>query len=296
MQMKYLRLLLIATCVAQLGYAQNIHMDIFGGTAAYLGDLTNKIFPRKTMNGAIGLSLNYQLNPHLSLKSGLTYGLLEGADRLTDDPSRVRRNLSFKTNIFELTALGELYLFDLETRGFSPYGFTGLALFHFNPYAFNNAGNKIFLRPLSTEGQGLAAYPDRKPYHLIQLAIPYGGGIKFKLNEQVNLGFEIGLRKLFTEYLDDVSTEYVDVQELMNAKGPLAVEMSYRGDELDQGIGNSIIPYPAEGTLRGDPSKKDAYYFSGLQLSYLFGSKEKNAHAGKYGRMKNRFGCPSNVY
>jgi hypothetical protein len=59
---------------------------------------------------------------------------------------------------------------------------------------------------LSTEGQGI--YPDKKPYSLWQPTIPFGGGVKFAITENLRIGFEIGLRKLFTDYLDDVSTSY----------------------------------------------------------------------------------------
>ena len=296
MQMKYLRLLVIATFVAQLTYAQGIEFGVFAGTSAYSGDLvSNSFLPKKMVRPAVGINANLALTNRINLRSGITYGRLSGSDKYANDPGRVGRNLSFETSLFEFHTTGELYLLDIESTSFSPYGFVGAALFHFNPYAHDQNGNKVFLRPLSTEGQGLAAYPDRKPYSLWQFGIPYGGGIKIKVNDQLKIAFEIGLRKLFTEYIDDVSTQYVDWDELMNAKGPLAVEMAYRGDELDHGIGNSILPYPSAGTLRGDPSNNDAYYVSGLNIFYKFNPNNPGTYGGR-GRKRSKTGCPVNVY
>lgn len=298
MQMKYLRLLVAATLVAQFTYAQGIRIGVFGGTASYSGDLiSNTFLPKKVTKPSVGITATHSINSRINLKSGLIYGVVGGADRYADDPSRVRRNLSFETRLFEFSTVGELYLLNMDNSSFSPYGFVGAALFHFNPYAYDTKGQKVYLRPLSTEGQGLAKYPDRQPYKLLQFSIPYGAGLKFRVNEQMDLALEVGFRKLFTEYIDDVSTQYVDYDELLNAKGPLAVEMAYRGDELNQGIGNSFIPYPPAGTLRGDPTHKDAYYFSGLHVIYSFNSNEKSsANYGRYGRKRGGMGCPTNVY
>lgn len=296
MQMKYLRLLIIATCIAQATYAQSVYIGVFGGAAAYNGDLASKIFPKKVTNGVIGITGNYDVNPHFSIRTGLSYCVIGAADRYSDDPSLVIRNLSFETKLVELSTVGEYSLVDLDSYGFSPYVFGGLAVFKFNPYAYDTKGQKVYLKPLSTEGQGLSAYPDRKPYHLTQLAIPFGGGIKVAVNENIRMGFEIGLRKLFTEYLDDVSTNYVKLDDLLNAHGQEAVDMAYRGDELVLGPNNSILPYPTEGNQRGDPSGKDTYYFSGIHLSYFFNSAGGKTSRGGYGGKRGRMGCPTNVY
>ncbi len=84
---------------------------------------------------------------------------------------------------------------------------------------------------MSTEGEGLVEYPDRKPYNLFQFSIPFGGGIKFRVSDHIVVAYEIGMRKTFTDYLDDVSTRYVDQAILLNERGPGAVAMAFRGDE-----------------------------------------------------------------
>ncbi len=277
--------LLILLFISQLGFSQRVHLGLFGGLAAYNGDLTEKIFPKKVTNGALGVTVNYELTDKVMLRGGLTYAVVGGADRFSDNESTKIRNLAFETSIFEFSAIAEYTVFNLYDRRFSPYGFAGLAIYHFNPYAYNN-GQKVFLKPLSTEGQGISGYADRPVYGLTQLAIPFGGGLKFAITENLRIGVELGMRKLFTDHLDDVSTSYADPADLLQAKGQLAVDMSYRGDELPGG--NPV--YPDKGTQRGSPKFKDWYYFSGIHLTYRL-----NANGGGGGK-RGRLGCPPVPY
>lgn len=271
--------------------AQHFHIGIFGGLSAYNGDLTDKIFPKKVTNGAIGITGNYELTDNIMLRGGYTFARVGGADRFSDDPEMLKRNLAFETAISEFSLVGEYYLLNLYDNRFTPYAFAGLAVYHFNPYAFNGTDEKIFLKPLSTEGQGLAGYPDRQPYRLTQLAIPFGGGVKYALSDNLHLGLEIGFRKIFTDYLDDVSTTYADPNDLLAARGQLAIDMSYRGDEVPGGE----QAYPAKGFQRGGANHKDFYYFTGLHLTYRLGNKNGNGLFGR-GAGKSRLDCPTNIY
>jgi hypothetical protein len=290
-----IRLLAGLLCVGSVAFSQNVHVGIFGGLAAYQGDLTDRIIPKKVTNGAIGVTVNYELTPQIMLRGGFTYSVVGGADRFAKDDSMLARNLAFETHLTEFSLLGEYYFFDLNEQKFSPYVFGGLAVFHFNPYAYSGTTDKIFLKPLSTEGEGLSAYPDRKPYALTQLALPFGAGVKYAFNDRVRLGLELGIRKLFTDYLDDVSSRYVDPADLLAAKGQLAVDMSYRGDELPGGNPN----YPAKGAQRGGVKHKDSYYFLGLHLTYRLGTGENSNRSGVFGGgnflggKKKGYGCPS---
>ena len=283
--MKKILILLIVCFTSSFLYAQRLHIGIFGGLANYNGDLTENYFPSKTTNGSIGVTANYELTNRIRLRAGYTYAVVGGADRFATTNEALMRNLSFETSIHEFSLLGELYLFDLSERRLSPYGFVGLAAFNFNPYAFDANLNKVYLQPLSTEGQGLPGYPDKKPYKLTQMAIPAGVGLKYALSDRVQIGAEFGYRKLFTDYLDDVSTTYADEADLLAARGPKAVEMAYRSDELPGGDPN----FPAKDYGRGGAKYKDSYYFTGLHVSFRLGS-------GMGGGRKNRLGCPVNVY
>ena len=142
---------------------------------------------------------------------------------------------------------------------FSPYVYGGLAVFHFNPWTYDNSGAKTYLKPLSTEGQGLSQFPKQRPYNLTQFAFAFGGGAKVAITDCINIGIDFSQRKTFTDYLDDVSSMYVDRNVLFQTKGQKAVELAYRGGELPGGQA-----YPGHAEQRGTPSEMDWYYFFGL--------------------------------
>jgi opacity protein-like surface antigen len=280
-------LLLLSTAVT----AQRFHVGIFGGLSAYNGDLTEKIFPKKVTNGAIGISANYELSDHLMLRGQYTYTVVGGADRYSNNPELVSRNLAFESRISEFSLVGEYYLMNLYDHRFTPYLFGGLAVYHFNPYTYTTSNQRVYLKPLGTEGQGIAGYP--RPYALTQMAIPFGAGVKYAITENLHLGLEVSLRKLFDDYLDDVSTTYADPADLFNAHGQQSVDLSYRGDELEEGTAT----YPVKGTQRGGAEHNDTYYFTGLHLTYRLGNGKNKSGFSSNGRLrKNRNGCPANVY
>lgn len=225
--------------------------------------------------------MSYYLTDHFLLRAGFVTGKVKASDKF-NKPSLMVRNLDFQTRISEGNLMLEYNLFDMSEKKFSPYGFAGLAVYHFNPYTFDSSGAKILLQPLSTEGQGLSQYPDRKAYKLTQLATLIGGGLKLRLSDNVLIAYEVGLRILSTDYLDDVSATYVDEAALLAAKGPKAVELAYRGDELK----NNNSSYPANGTRRGSPKLKDWYYFHGISLSIGLDLKRGT---------RTRYGCPAGV-
>ncbi|HET6766493.1 MAG TPA: DUF6089 family protein, partial [Chitinophagaceae bacterium] len=242
--------------------AQRVHIGVAGGLANYNGDLLDKLYAKKITNGFIGLTVHYELQDQILIRGSYNFARVNGSDIYSKKPYLVLRNLSFESAISEFSIVGEYYLFNLYERRFSPYGFIGLGVFHFNPYSYDSTGTKVFLKPLSTEGQGI--YPDKKEYSLWQPAIPIGGGVKFAISENFRIGIEIGLRKLFTDHLDDVSTSYPDFNDLLAARGQTAVDFAYRGDEVPGGDPN----FPTKATQRGGAKQKDLYYFTGLNISF----------------------------
>ena len=267
-------------------HSQPLYVDFYGGSANYQGDLQTKRFDLNQSKPAIGLGLSYDLSSKFSLRGAANYIKIAGADEAGDAAKNVSyRNLSFKSTVWEAQIALEYNIFDIDERGFSPYVFAGIAAFHFNPYAFDSLGNKVFLRPLLTEGQGLPQYPEKKLYNNNQLAIPFGGGIKLALSDKLQIGLEFGLRKLFTDYLDDVSGTYADSSILAAAKGTQAVAFAYRGSEIQ-----SNAKYPAAGSIRGNPKNKDWYYTTGLRIRYSITGK------GSGKSNKGKLGCPVNIY
>lgn len=270
----------LALLLATTAFSQ-FRLGVFGGVANYHGDLQERLW--HTPRGAFGLTGTFTLSDRFNLRAGLTFAQLAAADSTSKQSDLRARNLSFQTALTEFSLVGEYNFFNLDQIRWTPYVFAGLAVFHYNPYTYDAAGRQVFLQPLGTEGQGVQGYG--QPYSLTQFALPFGGGVKFNLTDRIQLGLEAGLRKTFTDYLDDVSSGYAAPTDL--AAGPggqRAVDLSYRGDELPGGDPN----YPAKGFPRGGAQFKDYYYFTGLHLNFVLGGDGDSRRDRRSG-----YGCPT---
>ena len=273
--------------VAQVG--QGIHLNLFFGMSNYSGDLQEKRFTFSQSHLAGGLGLSFDVAKQFSIRTAFKLG------KVSADDSKGRnaaRNLNFFTNIAEFSVDGQYFFKPLGEHPLTPYIFLGLAFYHFNPYTFDSTGKKYFLHPLGTEGEGYV--PGRSEYKLTELSIPLGAGVKLSMTENLNVGFEIGIRRLFTDYLDDVSSTYVDPNAILTNRGAKALELAYRGGELKGGSDT----YPT-GKVRGNPIYKDWYYFTGLTLSYklrndLFNKSDDGARKRKKGKLR-QWDCPGRV-
>lgn len=290
MKQKLFTLLFISFLYITQSKAQDIRINLFSGLANYVGDLQSKRFTNIQARSTAGLWASFKIHQHVMLRGGFHYASIGAHDRFQANPLNRLRNLSFQTNLYELHAGAEVHLMGIDQYQISPYFFGAVAGFYFNPFTFDRTGNKVFLKPLSTEGQGLPGYTDRKPYNLIQMAIPFGAGVRAAVSDRISIGTEMGIRKTFTDYLDDVSKTYVDRAVLLANRGNQAVEMSFRTPELPT-HGND--PYPLNKSIRGGKEKKDNYYFFGLTLSYrITGESARKSGRGKH----SSFTCPTNVF
>ena len=236
-----------------------------------------------------GVFVSVSPNEWLGFRVAVNQGVLEGNDNEAPDKGgeeefRLHRRLSFKTNIIEGQFVAEFYptVFFEKYEGllgkFRPYGVIGGGVYHFNPKTQDNSGNWVALRPLHTEGEGFAEYPNRKEYSLTQFEIPMGVGFKFYVKENMYIGLEIIHRKLFTDYVDDVSTTYIDPslfdKYLTPANAAEAKQLNYRGDfaqfNTDPG---SIV-----GSQRGDPKQNDAFFSTIIRMGWRLNSnRDKGA-------------------
>ena len=239
-------------------HAQEWQAEIMVGISGYRGDLTQHAITLKSIGPAVNLNLKYELDNLIILRGGLGWGKFSADDKNNKDKSLKRRNLNFKSAIIEGSLCVEFNLFDPEFNYHYPYIFTGIGMFHFNPYTYDKENNKTYLQPLGTEGQGLSEYPDRKIYKLTQFCLLIRGGWKMQLNQKWDIVYEMGYRFLTTDYLDDVSTTYADPQKLLLNRRPKAVELTYRRE---------LVPLPPNTEVkRGNPKVKDGYFFSGIKL------------------------------
>ena len=265
-------------------FSQNhFYTGFFAGLGNYKGDLGNTTFLPKNANAVFGLSALFEINHRMLIRAEINNGKVSGSDKY--DIKTRSRNLSFTSKVTEFALLFEYVLFDLYEYKVSPYFFTGIATFKFSPYTKNKNGDIVFLAEQSTEGQGF--YKDRKDYKLNQIAIPFGGGVQWALSPNKRLAVEIGLRKTSTDYLDDVSTTYIDPVLLARERGSTAVSLAYRGQELPNGN-----PYPADGSIRGNPDNNDWYIFTGLSLRISLQPKGRQ-RIYQYKPKTARTSCPT---
>ena len=222
------------------------------GAAHYTGELTNHRLDFEEAGSVFGVFGRYNYSEHLAMRGALSRALVSGADANTG----TARNLSFRSEVIELSGVFEYNLlkYNIPAQQTStPFLFAGLAGYYFNPQA-QLGGQWHDLQPLRTEGQGMDGSATA-PYRRLQVAVPFGVGFKFALGLRANLGFRVGYRKLFTDYLDDVSTVYPDIETL----DPLSRELSYRALQ--------DAPLNPAGQERGNPLNTDGYLFSSINVS-----------------------------
>lgn len=262
------------------------------GPSNFLGDLggnigkgttflkDNNIPLTKLMAGAY---LAYHPAEWLGFRLAANFGTLEGNDAIIKgkgglEEARKRRNSDFRSRIQEGIFLAEFYptvFLEYEPSDvfhkIRPYGVFGVGVFHFNPQGTDpKTGAWVDLQPLHTEGQGFPEYPNRKNYKLTQMNIPMGVGVKYFVSENVSLSLEVLHRKTFTDYIDDVSTTYIDpalfYAHLPLAQAQLAERMANKSGLV---VGNTAY---TPGQKRGTPTNNDAYYSFGFKLGIRLGN------------------------
>ncbi len=272
--------LLISSSILPAQYSDNyFDVGLMGGISNYFGDLSPAPFKPKHIHFAAGAFGRYNIGQWVSVKASFNYGRISADDL---NGKRPERNLNFRSNVFEFGVTGEWNLVGYHPRAlekpFSPYVFIGIAGYHFNPQSRDPLGASwVDLQPLGTEGQlpGGLGYLGRTPYKRTQFAVPMGLGIKWAINNHWGLGLELGFRKTFTDYLDDVSLTYVPAGYF--PAGSLEERMAFKGYTPD-----------AITTLRGDSNDFDWYLIAGLSISYHF---VEEGLAGSRKRLRRKPGC-----
>lgn len=301
--------ILFSPSYAQEDEKNNNEIGFVTGPMVFLGDLGGhagkgttfiKDYNMNTTKMSVGAYGALYPAQWLGFRLSANFGSVEGSDanikpKGGDEDTRFERNLDFRSNIVEGTLMAEFYptVFleddpDDITARLRPYGLLGVGVFHFNPqgtYRNPATGDTYWvdLRPLHTEGEGFPEYPDRKEYSLTQLNIPMGAGIKYFFSETVNVSFEIVHRKLFTDYLDDVSKTYIDpslfYKYLSPSQAAIAVAVS---NKAPQGYNT---PGYEPGNKRGDPTQNDAYFTMQFKMGIRIGANSKS-------RWYNSTHCP----
>jgi hypothetical protein len=243
----------------------------------------------------VGLSITRRFYPRVSGRFALAYGRIVGDDQKAadqNDPNarfRYHRNMNFRNDIFEASGVVIVDLIEnrnnyLKRPDFVPYVFVGIAGFHHSPQGQVKAGSQggtppteagspavgsyVDLQPLGTEGQVAAG--GEGTYGLYQFSIPFGGGVRYRINRNFDASLEIGWRKTFTDYLDDVSKTYVDPSVLGS---PAA---RYFGGGITRTDDGTYTDFNTPGAKRGTGDKTDWYVVTGISLNYILTPRIKN--------------------
>ncbi|AMM51087.1 hypothetical protein TH61_07705 [Rufibacter sp. DG15C] len=257
----------------------------------YFGDVTPEAdftsLRLKSTRPSLAVSYSRKFFPRISGRASFSWGRITGDDAKSASPDeaenlpRFRRNLSFRNDIKELSVVGVVDLFEnrrsyLRRPDFTPYVFAGVAVLHHNPKAYYDGGaiatGWYELQPLGTEGQYSDAEGYPEPYSRVQFAIPLGIGARYRIDKRWDIALEIGWRKTFTDYLDDVSGTYANKADL---KSNEAIVLSDRSAE--SGLGPIVTTggyphlrgYGLKGNQRGDITDDDWYITTGVTLSYI---------------------------
>lgn len=266
----------------------NVEFGVGVGPLFFLGDLGGNLGKGTTLVKDVNLSLtkiskgvylNYYPAEWIGFRLAFNTGRLEGADSLInekggDEIYRKVRNLHFRSPMTEGYAAIELYptffmeQYDGLAGKLRPYGLLGVGIFKFNPqalyYSPNGTQRWVDLQPLRTEGQGMTEYPERKQYKLTQMEIPMGFGAKYYLSDNMYVGMELLHRKTFTDYVDDVSTNYINPDLFDKYLAPenavVAKQVYYRG--------YSSNARPDNGEQRGQVRNNDAFFSTLLRFGW----------------------------
>jgi hypothetical protein len=237
------------------------------GAAHYFGDLNTRAHLNRPKFAATAF-FRKNFGNYIAVRVGASFAQLGYSDIYNDHNEYMKqRNLSFNSNVWELALQGDFNFFRFmpgePEHNFTPYITFGVGVFKYDTIAML-AGQKHFLRPLNTEGQGTTQYPDRKPYGSMAFSIPFGAGIKYCINDRINVGFELVHRVTGTDYLDDVSTTYVDPSvfpPLPDGSPSPAYLLHDRSYELGEPIGKP-------GRQRGVSTQKDQFITGIFYISF----------------------------
>ncbi|CAN5395045.1 hypothetical protein BH10BAC2_BH10BAC2_48220 [soil metagenome] len=245
---------------ADAQYESNVHQGEFGGSiglAHYFGDLNTTANISKPKFSA-GIFFVKQFNNYVGLKVAADYARLGYSDIYSQNEVQRRRNLSFNTNLWEASLSGYFNFFKfmpgVEGYNYTPYVSLGIGVFSYDPYAYLG-GQKYYLRPLGTEGQGRDTSVNRTPYSTMGVSFPLTVGFKYSINSSINVFGEIGYRFTNTDYIDDVSTTYADPLSFPTLPdGSPSPEFLLQDRSYEYGT-----PIGIKGRQRGNSLQKDAY-------------------------------------
>lgn len=225
------------------------------GVSHYFGDL-NTDYSLNDPGPAFGIVARQNFNERLCLVGGINYSRVGARDEDSQNTVEKSRNLSFKSNVFD-ASLGLEFNFFTYIHGdkryyYTPYASAGIVVAKFNPTAELN-DVKYNLRDFNTETS--ASYATVSP------GIQFGVGFKWDLSYRWSFNVGLQARRLSTDYLDDVSTVYPDLNSLQGGPTGIAAQLSDR---------SGVEGFATAGNQRGNSLNNDTYAFIHISMVRFF--------------------------
>ena len=255
--------IILSSFFASKSTAQVWEIGLQAGGAGYMGDL-NPTNPLKISGLALGAFVKANFDPNWALSFNYNNGKIGADDAKSANAQFRQRNLSFSNKLHEFSFMVDFNFFDYFSGGgysrFSPYLYTGIGGVIFNPKTkYNDEEYKLAL--YDTEGVD---------YKTTALSVPFGAGVKYNFKSNWTIMANIGYRNAYTDYLDDVSGNYIDPAKYSTEPSVLQMQVPLSdrsGEVLGYNIGGKDIQ-------RGDFRKRDAYMFVGIGITYTFVSQK----------------------
>ncbi|HEY3371355.1 MAG TPA: DUF6089 family protein [Prolixibacteraceae bacterium] len=158
----------------------SVDVGIFGGAGTYFGDMTKTEFS-KSVNPAYGAFMRYNFNPRYALRFNVVNGTIGAEGQFESQPWKFNKNvldisLQYEFNFYK-------YIVGEKTTPYSSYLFAGIGM---QTYKYTYQSGII--------GEGSEITP----------TIPFGIGFKVNLSKRWGLGIEGGMRKTFSDKLDNL--------------------------------------------------------------------------------------------
>jgi hypothetical protein len=270
---------------------QSWQLEAASGFLNYQGELRANRFTFAGAKPSGYVGVRRSLGDLWYLTAGIAAGSLTGRD--ADNPAYYtrRRNLHFETGLFECSLMGAYRMLNAASGLLKTHVSMGAAMFWVDPFTRDVHGKKYKLYGLSLEGQGLSEYPGLALPRRLNLSLPCALNLSVRMTESVDLELEFNMRKTFTDQIDAVSGAYPLESSLRAARGDLAVELSYRGDELS----GEDLRFPPEGTMRGNPRTKDWYYGAMLKFVWSLGERSNSRSYPRSPRLFKPRGWPYRI-
>lgn len=250
----------------ELTYAQKIEIGGYVAGVNYYGDIHPLPTTRSTQIGG-SLYAKANLNPYWGFRAGVFTGSIAGYDTLSDNSFQQNRRLSFESSVREVYGAVEFNFFkyipnDDDAAHFTPFLYSGFGLTRVNPTT-RLGGNTYSLIDAGTEGQDIDGTTEKvKPITRAQPIFLIGGGLKYNISGFFTLGLDIGVRKTYSDYVDDVSTIYADNKSILKLRGEQYALLA----DPNQTQPNTNLY--RQGDQRGLTSNDDWYYSAGISLIY----------------------------